>query len=94
MYIGPSSKGRTTDFESVNRGSNPRGPSNFMEAWVSGCKPTALKAVCPQGHEGSNPSASANLNALVTELAYVLVLEAKFCGFDSHQAHQFMIGDI
>ena len=50
---------------------------------------------------GSTPSPVANnaakmgkpvawlSHALVTELAYVLVLEAKFCGFDSHRAHQF-----
>lgn len=31
-----------------------------MEAWVSGCKPTVLKTVLPQGNVGSNPRPSAN----------------------------------
>ena len=56
-----SSKGRKADFDSANLGSNPSPSARFMEAWVSGCKPTVLKTVLPQGNVGSNPTVSANL---------------------------------
>ncbi len=38
------------------------------EVWVSGCKPTVLKTVCPQGHVGSNPTTSAKFAQLVWEV--------------------------
>ena len=41
--------------------------------------------------EGSNPSLSARF-AHVTEWAYVLVSETRFCGFDSRCGHQVLMG--
>ena len=37
---------------------------------------------------GSIPACGANIGD-VMELVYVLVLEAKFCEFESHRPHQF-----
>ena len=34
VYDGSSSKGRTTDFDSVNRGSNPCDPTNTSERYM------------------------------------------------------------
>lgn len=39
---------------------------------------------------GSNPTLSARF-AHVTELAYVLVSETRFCGFDSRCGHQVLL---
>lgn len=38
---------------------------------------------------GSNPVGDAKFYADVMELVYVLVLETKFCEFESHRRHQF-----
>ena len=39
---------------------------------------------------GSIPACGANIGD-VMELVYVLVLEAKFCEFESHRPHQFAL---
>ena len=39
---------------------------------------------------GSIPASGANIGD-VMELVYVLVLEAKFCEFESHRPHQFAL---
>lgn len=42
--------------------------------------------------EDISPSTASVLYALLTELAYVWVLETQSCGFDSHRAHQSFMG--
>ena len=77
-----SSSGRTTDSDSVNRGSNP----------CLGASPprTAAAPLSYGGWPGSAPGGG--LHVLVLQLAERPAQEAGCCGFDSRRAHALRTG--